>query len=770
MLKYINFIFLFLTLLIITCILHWLNLYPQQNNINNINNYRFTEKFNNYSNNLIIDAHNKLLQNSSSNLKETMMHNPGLTSKVLEITNNNNKYTQISNITVENIVGHSKYRFGFWFAYKNGINLNNDSIIRLFTFHANTVNDHHNPLKLNIMKATDNKLNQNELNQSFIKNIEWLHVNYLIEIPINLQHNKLDINISTNSNIKANKIYLAGLYLTRFLPNSPDFIMTKDLKILIDVNSVKPNSYILKDQSNSGNDIKTISGDKLNYNIIDNKFSLYNNNYESTETAAKILGTFIDELTICMYISISQQGVYNNFIKIPGNQGNTLSISIDNSNIIEEESICGNGFIKVVLNDSTTLITKGALVLSNTLITITYSKKNNELIIYYEDTKIASLNVKLNLLPSSSEKISINLINNTVGHPNLIGLAIYTSSISNKNDLTTLSTYFQNQRRLNRPSVAPHILSNTLDNITDKYNIDNSFKKNNEDLSFIYIDNNDPIKLDSDYYNNNYLNSDDDIELAHQSKHSHYHKLRKRCKNAIKQKCDDIDNEKHYNKCVRKVDMNNSDCLAYCNKNSHKDKNLCKIDNNKCPYVYIKNHSYFVHIPKTCKYYKYLNKDDIDYGKNRYKAMRLFENNFSDCDIPDILKYPDGEHPSKNCPFKLHDNNPCKDRSCNNVNWKHPIYEQPVCQECKYSIAHYCKKNADIDDSCICWSDEFKDLGECKAFRKFYDNPNDYQCSIDKFNIEDHPNFNKYIKKNNIPCWNCNLETSNTNYKPIGNR
>ena len=49
----------------------------------------FTEKFNNYSNNLILNAHNELLQNSSSNLNETVMQNPGLTSKVFEITNSN---------------------------------------------------------------------------------------------------------------------------------------------------------------------------------------------------------------------------------------------------------------------------------------------------------------------------------------------------------------------------------------------------------------------------------------------------------------------------------------------------------------------------------------------------------------------------------------------------------------------------------------------------------------------------------------------------------
>ena len=359
---------------------------------------------------------------------------------------------------------------------KGGVNLNNDTIMSLFNIYVDSQNIKN--IKLRLMKTKDS-----DVNQSTNNNIEWNRVSYLIEIPV-IIHGKLYINISSNSNVKAEKIYLTDLYLTKLLLNSPNFKITKDLKMLIDINSVKPNSYILKDQSNSGNDLVTISGDKLNYNIVDNKFSLYNNIYESAEPASNILGIALDELTISIYISITQPGLYNNLITIPGNQANTVSISVDN--------ILGNGIIIVILNDDikTTLSTKNkSLVLGNTLITITYSNKNKELIIWQEDTKIASLNTDVNLLPSSRNKIKINLKNNKVGHPNLIGLAMYSSVISKSNDLTTISTYFQNQRKLDRPSVAQHIFTDSLDNSNSdntlgEYNNDNSLKKNSNDTTF----------------------------------------------------------------------------------------------------------------------------------------------------------------------------------------------------------------------------------------------------------------------------------------------
>jgi len=53
---------------------------------------------------------------------------------------------------------------------------------------------------------------------------------------------------------------------------------------------------------------------------------------------------------------------------------------------------------------------------------------------------------------------------------------------------------------------------------------------------------------------------------------------------------------------------------------------------------------------------------------------------------------------------------------------------------------------------------------KCIKMRKFYENPLDY-CTPNSFNIEDHPDFNKYIKKDKIPCWGCNLESPESVYE-----
>jgi hypothetical protein len=40
--------------------------------------------------------------------------------------------------------------------------------------------------------------------------------------------------------------------------------------------------------------------------------------------------------------------------------------------------------------------------------------------------------------------------------------------------------------------------------------------------------------------------------------------------------------------------------------------------------------------------------------------------------------------------------------------------------------------------------------------QNYFEIPIDY-CSVSQFYREDHPDFAKYIKKDNIPCWGCNV-------------
>ena len=67
--------------------------------------------------------------------------------------------------------------------------------------------------------------------------------------------------------------------------------------------------------------------------------------------------------------------------------------------------------------------------------------------------------------------------------------------------------------------------------------------------------------------------------------------------------------------------------------------------------------------------------------------------------------------------------------------------------------------NHDIDPkNCKCWTVENKDKPECYEHRRHFEDPNDYQCCIKSFKISEHPDFNKYIRKDKIPCFGCDLK------------
>ena len=76
---------------------------------------------------------------------------------------------------------------------------------------------------------------------------------------------------------------------------------------------------------------------------------------------------------------------------------------------------------------------------------------------------------------------------------------------------------------------------------------------------------------------------------------------------------------------------------------------------------------------------------------------------------------------------------------------------------CKHMVANYCEINHEHDDSCLCWKPENRDKPQCRDFRRKFQDPSDYQCSAGSYPINEHPDFKKYIKRDSIPCWNCNL-------------
>ena len=117
------------------------------------------------------------------------------------------------------------------------------------------------------------------------------------------------------------------------------------------------------------------------------------------------------------------------------------------------------------------------------------------------------------------------------------------------------------------------------------------------------------------------------------------------------------------------------------------------------------------------------------------------------------------------CPYSLKQLNPCYIDQCYGVNWNVENYSDlNINDKCKKAVSNYCRINYDIDEKCACWNPKYKDSEKCIKMKKFFENPQDY-CSPGAFKIEEHPDFSKYIKKDKIPCWGCNLEAPESIYE-----
>lgn len=184
-----------------------------------------------------------------------------------------------------------------------------------------------------------------------------------------------------------------------------------------------------------------------------------------------------------------------------------------------------------------------------------------------------------------------------------------------------------------------------------------------------------------------------------------------------------------------------------------------KCKDNECPEAYLSGDRYMVYIRPGTKYAKKLKRSgNFNYGENKRRAREIYLHNFPGCPLPEILT-PYGYYPDmKECPFIIDDMNPCKEEACSKAKWneKNPA-KQNLSKKCRRKISNYCDRFKYHDDACICWRPKYENLPRCRALRDYIDNMKD-NCRIDVFNIEDHPDMKNYIKIDDIPCFNCNLE------------
>lgn len=157
------------------------------------------------------------------------------------------------------------------------------------------------------------------------------------------------------------------------------------------------------------------------------------------------------------------------------------------------------------------------------------------------------------------------------------------------------------------------------------------------------------------------------------------------------------------------------------------------------------------------------NWNGVSYGKNRRRAREIYRINNPSCRrIPSELDdwYNKDRPLDKNCPFKVDSPfNPCRHWACENVDWESGS-PKDMNRGCKRRISAYCEEHPYLDDMCRCWQKEHRNSEKCRKFRAKFDDPRDHGIDAGSFEISEHPDYDKYIRKDRIPCWGCDLEQS----------
>jgi hypothetical protein len=666
---------------------------------------KFMNNENQITNNYIINGSfmdEKPIYNSSlignSNIIK-FENNPGLSHYVLECKKNRNTGIKIN---INNMNINDTYKFSFYYNSSGSINISN-------YIKFNIINNNNQTIYLS-QKFYENK------EPYIINNTKWYYVSSLITIPENTNIEKnLNIHYLNTSSLPVNTIYSTDFKFFKILNDDENYELTNGLKTLLLTKSLEKTSKKWIDFSGYHNDfyfnpnIPIINKDKKIGGV-----SL-NNNKLIGPNCNKVFGNNPKEFSIVFSIYNYQENNKNTIIDEEYTEEELISGELTSEENINDYlflSIPGNqdyilkvfikpdiGYISIYANDGKINLFRNNMVFNKSILSITF--KNDTLNLYQNGVLINSIDCDNSIFYSSSEK---NIILN-----------------ENKN-LNVYMNYFA-------------IYNNAL--INDDYNtIDDYFKGyfNQQNNHYIIIK---PSNNNKDNDDNNDNEDNDD--------------LKQKCKNDCNDLCkDDEICKNNYCKYI-------NNCVQYC-KNNKKD-DICKDNLNqlKCPTVYTKNGNYYVYIPEHSEYN--VKKGEIYYGSIRQKARKLYELNFPKCPIPDILKYPGGIHPLKKCPYLVNNNtNPCNGPECADIDWSLGPYQQNISKECKQKISNYCRLYHDIDPiNCKCWTDKHKESSQCYHHRRYFEDPNDYQCCIKSFNINEHPDFNKYVKKDKVPCYGCKL-------------
>lgn len=603
-----------------------------------------------------------------------------------------------------NNVPNSKYKLYFWISVDGGGTLNNiyyQQLINIRIIKNNSTN-YIPKIRYSILETQD-IISKRETTS-------W----YLIEgsfISAFNTRDKMNIYINYNTDIQFNSMYFADLALFRVLIDAENFIFNESLICYTDGYNYIGNNKTWHDLSGNGNDlffsdIPVINNNNGSVNSINSKITGFSSNSLSNTT-----------FTIVFFLNNTDTDNDGEDDEPGDSPVNNNDLTEDNINKIQEKSL-----LAVYGNDNYSF----EIFLYNNYI---YAKNNDQL--YHS-------NVKLILINKTMISIIFNKTSMKIYSDGLQILKLTTNNLFytkrnfdiNKN--TNLNITFYGTLFYNRVVPLSELQNIRKFFITDKnkyYNIASSTKE------VTYTPNNMSPNIN---YNKNLNGSIPFLKMFDETNQDLLDALASKPP-------------------VTEEPKKNTPDASFLNNTIPNSIKLDEDQKNKCPSIYKKDNNYNLHIyPNSIYYVNNQFSNDISYGPDIDKAKKLYHLNYPKCATPDELLYPDKK---KNiiCPFVVNELNPCYVSSCTGVDWnKENIIDLNLNNICKKAVSNYCITNKDIDEKCASWKDDNKNSEESKKIREFIDNPDDY-CDLSNFNIEDHPEFNKYIRKDNIPCWGCNL-------------
>jgi len=647
--------------------------------------------------------------NQNGPCKIINIQNPGKSNYAL-----NQKVKSFYEISCENSV-NSSYLL-YFYLYLENMNMNEFNLESYIKIRMATkdYNNYLPKIKYNVEKKTE--LGNNKV---------W----YYIKINYHSNENVLDKQIITFNNDQKNaNLYITDLSLFKVLDNAPNFIFNKNLICFTDSIDYNSNNNILHDISGNNNDLYLSNIPKKNEDYIE----LTNTKIEGFPSNH----LHSDKFTLIFTLNKMNDDIPKNSNIQPNKFPKTL-LSIPGNNNYAFEIVIHDDHIFLHTQNKKIKSTRPLNYFNKSVITIMLNK--NTLNIFNDNLNI--LSHKMESIYLNNKPIVINKNKNINLH--LYNIIAY-NRIVESSELKNIRDYFiTNQNK--KSDKKPNILNLTFDNIYDNNNVNNpfinNFDKNIENFhspseeAYEETHHNDDLKMKLTCVNdcNNickkFLNgSENQIE--------NYKNCLKNCKNVM-------------NSCKEYCESNEDD-TSYCGNSENKEEK-----NNKCPQVYKRNGKYIVYIPENGIYSDFFTGEKIFSG-DIDKARNMYAYNFPNCPIPKEL-ISDSNKYKEYCPFTINELNPCNSRYCSDVNWNVKNYKDlKASDKCKKVISNYCHVNYDKDENCICWDPKYKNTKECIEFRKFFEDPNDY-CCISSFNIEDHPDIKKYVKKDKIPCWGCNI-------------